>query len=155
MAQAQVRTEGSHIRFEGPQVRAEASQVRTEAPRESPVSNEPQVLPVIPAEFVELGKKRVEAMMEIQKEFFDTLQEINLAWFERARSAASLNSELVAKLSAARTVPETAEACQECMGKRMEQFVEDSRQLMADSQKIVNLGAKFLANGSASNDSAA
>jgi hypothetical protein len=40
------------------------------------------------------------------------------------------------------------------MGKRMELFVEDSRRLLADSQKIMSLGTRFLTNGSAGNGSA-
>ena len=110
---------------------------------------------ILPAEFVEIGKKRVAAFMEIQQDLFDVFQEINQAWFDRARSAATVHSELIAKLSAARTVPETADAYQQCMGKRMEMMVEDGRRLLADSQKIVDLGTKFLTNGSGRNGAAA
>lgn len=119
------------------------------------VSKELQVPNIIPEEFVEFGKKRVEALMEIQKELIDAFQEINQAWLARARSEADLNSELVAKLSAARTMPETADAYQQVMGKRMELLVEDSRRLIADSQKFVNLSTRFLVNGSGRNGSAA
>jgi hypothetical protein len=118
-------------------------------------SHEQLVPNFVPTEIVEFGKKHVEALIEIQKQFFDAFQEINQAWLARAKSEASLNSELVAKLTAARTVPETADACQECMGKRMELFVEDSRRLLADSQKIMSLGTRFLTNGSAGNGSLA
>ena len=110
---------------------------------------------VIPAEFVEMGKQRVEQLMEIQKELFDVFQDINQAWFERLRSAATINSELIARLTSARSVPETADAYQQCVGKRMEMLVEDGRRLLADSQKIVNVGSKFLTNGSGPNGSAA
>ena len=118
-------------------------------PKESPITN------IIPTEIVEMGKQRVEAIMEIQKELFDVFQEINQAWFDRVRSAATINSELISKLTAARTVPETADAYQQCMGKRMELMVEDGRRLFADGQKIVNLSTKFLTNGSGHNGSAA
>jgi hypothetical protein len=123
------------------------TQARTQESYEQPVAN------FASAEIVEFGKKGVEALMEMHKVLFDTFQEINQAWLARARSEATLNSELVAKLTAARTVPETADACQECMGKRMELFVEDSRRLLADSQKIVSLSTRFLTNGSAGNGS--
>jgi len=121
--------------------------------RYSEESNGAATASILPTEFVEIGKKHVETMMEIQKELFDVFQEINQAWFDRARSAVTINSELIAKLTSARTVPETAEAYQQCMGKRMELLVEDGRRLFADSQKIVNLGTKFLANGSGRNGS--
>ena len=110
---------------------------------------------MIPAEFAEIGKKGVETLMEIQQELFDVFQEINQAWFDRVRSAATLNSELITKLTSARTMPETADAYQQCVGKRMEMLVEDGRRLIADSQKIVNVGSKFLTSGSGRNGSAA
>jgi hypothetical protein len=110
---------------------------------------------MIPAELVEMGKKNVETLMEIQQELFDVFQEINQAWFERARSAAALNSELIAKLTSARTMPETADAYQQCVGKRMEMLVEDGRRLLSDSQKIASVGSKFLTNGPGHNGSAA
>jgi len=116
--------------------------------KELPIRN------LIPAEFVEFGKKRVEELIELQREFFDAFQEINQAWLARARSEANLNSELVSKLSAARSVPETADAYQQVMGKRMELLVEDSRRLLADGQKIVNLSTRLLVNGSGRNGSA-
>ena len=104
---------------------------------------------LVPAELAEIGKKRIEAMMEMQKELLDAFQAINRAWFERAKSEASLNTELVNKLSTARSMPETANACQESMGKRMEMLADDSRRLFADSQKFLNLGTRFLTNGAA------
>ena len=103
----------------------------------------------VPTEIAEIGKKRIEAMMEIQKEFLDTFEAINRAWFERAKSVANLTSELVSKLSSARSMPETASAYQECMGKRMEMLADDGRRAFADSQKFIHLGTRFLANGTA------
>jgi hypothetical protein len=151
MAQAQARIDEPRSEPRPMQGRGEESrqtQKHFEESNGAPMAN------ILPAEFVEIGKKRVEAMMEIQQELFEVFQEINQAWFDRARSAATINSELIAKLTAARTVPETADAYQQCMGKRIEMLVEDGRRLFADSQKIVNLGTKFLANGSARNGSA-
>ena len=60
------------------------TQGRAEAAKES------AILPLIPKELVEIEKKRVEALIKTQKELFDAIQEINLGWLERARSAASL-----------------------------------------------------------------
>ena len=119
----------------------------TEESKELPVPN------FIPTEFVELGKKRVETLMALQKDLLDTIQEVNQAWLARARTEANLNSELVTKLSSARTVPEQADAYQQVMGKRMEMLVEDSRRLISDSQKFVSLGTRFLSNGTGLNGS--
>jgi len=122
------------------------------------IIEESKELPVpnfIPVEFVELGKKRVEVLLGLQKDLLDAIQDINQAWLARARSEANLNSELVTKLSAARTVPEQADAYQQVMGKRMELLVEDSRRLLSDGQKFVSLGTRFLANRTGQNGSGA
>jgi hypothetical protein len=106
------------------------------------------IMNFVPAELAEFGKKRIEAIVEIQRELLETFEAINQAWFERARSEASLTSELMSKLSTARTVPETASACRECLGKQMDLLADDSRRFFADSQKFFHLGARFL-NGTA------
>jgi hypothetical protein len=149
MSQAQARIDESRQTQSRNDESRQSQKQYYQVPKDSPMAN------IIPAELVEMGKQRVEVLMEIQKELFDVFQEINQAWFDRARSAATVHSELISKLSAARSVPETADAYQQCMGKRMEQMVEDGRQLFADGQKIVNLSTKFLTNGSGPNGSAA
>ena len=116
---------------------------RTEDTWELPVPS------FVPGELAEIGKKRIVAIVEMQKAFLDTIESINQAWFERAKSEASLASELVTKLTAARSVPETASIYQECMGKRMDLLADDSRRLLADSQRFINLSAQFLTNGAA------
>jgi hypothetical protein len=122
------------------------AQRNTDESKELPVPN------FIPTEFVELGKKRVETLMALQKDLIEAIQEVNQGWLARARSEANLNSELVTKLSSARSVPEQADAYQQLMGKRMEMLVEDSRRLISDSQKLFSLGTRFL-NGSGINGS--
>lgn len=117
---------------------------RTEDTWELPVPN------FVPAELAEIGKKRIAAIMEMQKQFLDTIESFNQAWFERAKSEATLASELVTKLTEARSVPETASICQESLGKRMDLLADDSRRLFADSQKFFHIGARFLTNGDAS-----
>ena len=148
MSQAQARAD------EPRQTQSRSDEFR-QAQRRAGEKSESPMANVIPAEFVEMGKQRVEQLMEIQRELFDVFQDINQAWFERLRSAATINSELIARLTSARSVPETADAYQQCVGKRMEMLVEDGRRLLADSQKIVNVGSKFLTNGSGPNGSAA
>jgi hypothetical protein len=97
-----------------------------------------------PGAFGEMGKKQA----EMQKEFLDTLEEINRAWLARAQSGVTLASELVGKLAAARSVPEAAAVYQECMTKQMELLAEDGRRLVADSEKLMRVGARLFSNGS-------
>jgi hypothetical protein len=105
------------------------------------------IMNFVPAELAEFGKRRIEALVEIQKELLETFEAMNQAWFERAKTEANLTSELMSKLSSARSVPETADACRECLGKHMEMIADDSRRFFADSQKFLHLGARLLTNG--------
>ena len=104
----------------------------------------------VPSELAEIGKKRIAAFVEMQKTFLDTFEAMNRAWFERAKSEATLASELVTKLTSVRSVPETASVYQECLGKRMDLLADDSRRMLSDSQRFINLGARFLTSGTAS-----
>jgi len=93
------------------------------------------------AAFGEMGSKQFEAVLEVQKELFGTFEDMNRAWLARARSGVTLASELVGKLATARTIPDAAAACQECMNRQMEMFAENSRQMFADSEKLIRAGA--------------
>ena len=101
-----------------------------------------------PGAFGEMGKKQFEAAVEMQKEFLDTMEEINRAWLTRAHSEVTLASELVGKLATSRSIPDAATACQECMSRQMEMLAEDSRRMLADGEKLMRAGARLFANGS-------
>jgi Phasin protein len=98
----------------------------------------------------EIGKKRSEAMAAVQTELLDGFQEISQHWVTRAKSEADLASELVAKLTSARSIPETATAYQEWASRRMQLAIEDSQRLFADGLKLIGTSARFFSNGSAS-----
>jgi hypothetical protein len=87
------------------------------------------------AELGEIGKKRAEAMAAAQTELLHGFQEISQHWVARAKSEAELASELVAKLTSARSIPETATAYQEWASRRMRLAIEDSQRLFADGLK--------------------
>jgi hypothetical protein len=101
-----------------------------------------------PEAFGEMGKKQFEAAVEMQKEFLDTMEEINRAWLTRAQSEVTLASELVGKLATSRSIPDAATACQECMSRQMEMLAEDSRRMLADGEKLMRAGARLFSNGS-------
>lgn len=110
------------------------------------------VLPsLIPPEFAVMGKERLEQLAALQSELFTTLQELNWHWLDRMQSEATLASEFATKLSAARSIPETAPVCQEWATKRMEMAAEDAKRLVADGQKFAETGARLLSSGLRSN----
>jgi len=103
---------------------------------------------LLPAEFAEMGKKRVEDFVNAQTEFVEKLQEMNRQWFDRAQSEANLASELASKLTAARSIPDAMAAYQEWASRRFEMMAEDGKHLLADTQKLTEAATHLLPNGS-------
>ncbi len=104
----------------------------------------------IVANLGEMTKKRVEATAAAQAELFQELQQISQHWTARAKSEADLASELVSKLTSARSVPEGAKAYQEWASQRMQMAFEDGQHLVADSFKLLETAARRLSDGGAS-----
>lgn len=94
----------------------------------------------------ELGH-RIDVMIEMQVEIFDTLEEITRNWFARAKSEARLASELSTKLATARSLPDSASAYQEWLSRWMEMMTDDGRRLISDSQRLMQTSTRFLGNG--------
>ncbi len=62
------------------------------------------------------------------------------------REKANLATELGTSLSAARSLPEIATACQEWSRRRMETASQDARHLLADTQSFIEIGARWRSN---------
>jgi hypothetical protein len=99
-----------------------------------------------PAELAEMGKKQIEAMIEVQKEFIEGLNEANREWAARVKAETDLASEFTSKLTAAKSIPDTAAICQEWMSRHMAMFAEDSRRFVAGTQKFMATTARLLPN---------
>ena len=102
---------------------------------------------LIPPEFAQMGKKRLDELVAAQTEQFEKLREISRNWFDRMQSEAALASELATKLTAARSVPEIATAYQEWAARHMEKAAEDAKRIFIDAQKLAESGAQFLSKG--------
>ncbi len=103
---------------------------------------------LMPTEFAELGKKRIEEFVNTQKELVEKLQEMNRHWFDRAQAEANLASELASKLTATRSIPDAMAAYQEWASRRFEIMAEDGKHLLADIQKFMEATTHLLPNGS-------
>ena len=103
--------------------------------------------PVMPAEFAAMGRKRMDEFAKVQTELLDKISETNREWFERAQAEVDLASEFASKLTAARSLPDAARACQEWSGRRFELMAEDGRRLLAESQNFMEIGARLWPNG--------
>ena len=94
-----------------------------------------------------MAGRGVESIVQMQKDMFDTLAEMNQRWLGRTTAEANLASELGAKLVAARSLPESAEACQRWMAQRMKLAAEDGQRFATDSQKLMQATTRVFSNG--------
>jgi hypothetical protein len=98
-----------------------------------------------PADLVGMGRKRLQALFDAQSKLVDTLPALSREWMSAAQAERELSSELLTKLSAARTLPESARAYQEWLSRRIDMFADETRMLLADTQKLVDVGARLFA----------
>jgi len=111
-----------------------------------PGSSSPAAAQQAGAELLKAGEAQIEAMRAVQKELLEEYGQISHAWLERVKSETALWSELAAKISGARSVPDALSAYQECVAQRMQIAAEDGRRIFEDSQKIVNAITRAMAN---------
>ena len=116
-------------------------EAQTDKTQKSPLPN------LISPEFTAMGKKRLEELVGMQAELLEALQEMNRNWFDRMQWEATLASEFATKLTQARSIPETATACQEWATKRTEMAAEDAKRILANGQKLAETGARLLSTG--------
>jgi Phasin protein len=101
---------------------------------------------MIPLEFAAFGTKGLQGLVQAQSEFFEKIQKINQDWFDRIQLEATVASEFATKLTAARSVPETAAIYQEWARRRLEIAAEDGKRLLGNSQQFMEMGARLLSN---------
>jgi hypothetical protein len=114
------------------------------------VSESPALSESMSAESDTTGKEQFD-FADIQAELFLKLQQANLRWMNTIQKRADLASEFTAKLTAARSVPETVSACQDWVRQRIEMAEEDAKQLLADSEAFMDTAARLVFNGYALN----
>jgi hypothetical protein len=107
----------------------------------------------IVAQLGEMGKKRVEATAAVQAQLSKEFQEISQHWTARAKSEADLASELLGKMTSARSVPESAKVYQEWANRRMRLAFEDGQRFLADTFKFIETTARLFSDGDAGTSS--
>lgn len=100
-----------------------------------------------PADFTKLGKEQAAALTDMQKEFTRLIEQANADWLSRMEQERELASNLAAKLSSAKSLPDAAMAYQDWMSRRMETITRDSQKFFADSQKLVTSMNRLLSTG--------
>lgn len=102
------------------------------------------------AEFAKFGQMQTEALSNAQLELSNLLQEASEDWRSRAELERKLATELMSKLTTAKTLPDAAKAYQEWMVRRIDMVAKDGQKILADGQKYVSALSRFLPRGDAS-----
>jgi Phasin protein len=99
--------------------------------------------------FSNLGQEQTKAMAALQKELLESYEQASRAWLDRVKAEVELWSQLAAKLTTTRTVPEAVQAYQQSVAQRMQMAAEDGRRLFEECQKISHKITSSLPNGPA------
>jgi hypothetical protein len=108
-----------------------------------------------PVDLIGLGRKRLEALFEAQSRLVDTLPALSREWISYAKAERELSSDLIAKLAAARSIPESARVYQDWLGRRIDMLADETRSLLADTEMLLDAGARLFAIDVAGRASAA
>ncbi len=101
-----------------------------------------------------MAKTGFEKLSEAQSELIEEIRDAGQVWLDRVQSETAIASEFTSKLAASRSISDAAAACQEWTKQHVELFAEDSKRLMAGSQKFMTKAARRFANGGPKNGSA-
>lgn len=102
------------------------------------------------SEFMAEGRQRLEDFADAQSLFWDRLQNANRKWLDRMQNEASMAAEFANRLTAAKSLTETASLLQTWTQKHMEMVTEDARRVMSDTQELMAASTRFwthLGNG--------
>jgi hypothetical protein len=102
---------------------------------------------LIPSELIEITRKRIESLLDVQKELMQMLEGINHDLFNRAKKEAELASEFVGKLASVRSVPDATSTYHEWATKEMELLAADGHQMFANSEKLMQASRRLFSNG--------
>jgi hypothetical protein len=98
-------------------------------------------------ELFKLGQEQSEALLHLQDEILQVYEEASQAWLERVKAEVDLWSDLAARLTASRSIPDALSAYQKCAAERMQMAAEDGRRMTSDVQKMMGKVAQSMPNG--------
>jgi hypothetical protein len=98
---------------------------------------------MVPADFVEMAKKRAAEFADAQSELFGKLQEASQQWLDRMQVEAKLANEFASKLGAAGSIPNAMTTCQEWTSQWTKMMSEDQEHLLADYRKFAETSVRL------------
>ena len=124
--------------------------VYKEAPMEKECRPEPTEKTSVPGGFAvdlaTMGAKQTEKFFKAQTELLSMVVESSRTWLDRAQARAALAAEFAAGATAAKSVPDAVNAWQNFTSRQLEMVTEDSKRLLADSQKFFATGMRLVSS---------
>src|SRR5215470_16883771 len=102
---------------------------------------------LIPSNFIAMGKKHIHECVKAHSELLDRFQEANRSWLDHLQSEADLSAEFTSKMIAARSIPSAAAVVLEWTNRHMEIATVDAKHVLADTQKLMEIGVRLLPGG--------
>jgi hypothetical protein len=106
----------------------------------------------IPSAFVTMGRQHIYECVKAHSELVDKFQDVNRSWLQYLQSEADLSAEFTPKMITARSIPGAATVLLEWTNRHMEMTAVDAKHVLADTQKIMEVGARLLPGGWLFND---
>ena len=107
---------------------------------------------LIPSAFMTMGRQHIYECVKTHSELVDRFQEANRSWLDHLQSEAALSAEFASKMTAARSIPDIAALLLEWNKRHMEMAKVDAKHVLADTQRIMEVGARLLPGGWLFND---
>ena len=107
----------------------------------------PVLLNLMSSDMAGMGRKNIEALAAVQKEFLDTLNKVNRAWFACCNEEATLASNFARKVTAATSIPEAAAAYQEWASQQIELFSKQAQKVFEETQDFTKACTQIVRNG--------
>ena len=96
---------------------------------------------------MKLGREQTTATFRIQRDVLTALDEANRAWLARVKSEVELWSQLAAKLSASRSIPDALRACQDVAARRMQMAADDGKRVSDECQAMIGRITQSMSRG--------
>ena len=102
---------------------------------------------LIPSELVTMGRQHIHECVKAHWELIDRFQDANRSWLEHLQSEADLSMEFTSKMIAARSIPGAAAVVLDWTNRHVEMATVDAKHVLADTQKIMEIGVGLLPGG--------
>jgi hypothetical protein len=94
-----------------------------------------------------MGKKNLETLAALQKEFLDALNKANQAWIAYLNEETALTSNFTKKMTATRSVPDVTAAYQEWVSQQIELLSKQARKGVEETQEFARACTEIMGDG--------